>query len=138
LSRENDFDFGNDASHIEVVTRYLELTARRRLTEAEAFLAKEAVLVFSNGTFSDLAAMVEAAGGRYRRIGKTYETWDVAHHNDGSVVVVNTGTLHGVNHHGASFDGIRYIDRFVLRGGKIVLQQVWNDLVESGALDRLR
>ena len=32
--------------------------------------------------------------------------------------------------------GIRYIDRFVIRNGLIIRQDVWNDLAESGVLDR--
>jgi hypothetical protein len=34
------------------------------------------------------------------------------------------GTLYGENVFGVPFEGIRYIDRFVLKDGKIISQQV--------------
>jgi hypothetical protein len=52
------------------------------------------------------------------------------------VVVITTGRLSGENLQGVSFDGVRYIDRFVLADDKIVSQQVWNDLDVSGVLTR--
>ncbi|HEU5300303.1 MAG TPA: hypothetical protein VFW08_12485, partial [bacterium] len=67
---------------------------------------------------------------------KTFEEWDVAVRRDGTAIVISTGTLSGENLHGVRFEGVRYIDRFVLRDGRIVAQQVWNDLDTSGVLDR--
>jgi len=55
---------------------------------------------------------------------------------DGTAIVVTTGTLEGENRHGVPFAGIRYIDRFAVRDGLIVSQQVWNDLDSTGVLDR--
>ena len=40
------------------------------------------------------------------------------------------GTLHGRWLDGSAFDGIRFIDRFEIRGGRIVRQDVWNDAGE--------
>jgi len=54
---------------------------------------------------------------------------------DGSVVVV-TGTLCGENLKGVPFQGVRYIDRLVVRDERIVLQQIWNDRVDPGVLER--
>jgi hypothetical protein len=45
------------------------------------------------------------------------------------------GTLYGLNNFGIEFAGVRYIDRFVVEGGLIVSQEVWNDLAESGVLN---
>ncbi len=136
MSLSTEREFHPDASTpIEIVARYLDLSSRRRLAEAQNLLSDEAKLVFPNGTFHRVADMVDATVSRYRSIGKVLESWDVARGGDGSVVVVSTGTLHGINSHGVPFSGIRYIDRFVLRDGKIILQQVWNDLAESGVLE---
>ena len=44
------------------------------------------------------------------------------------VAVYISGTLHGEWTDGGPFEGIRFIDRFEVTGGKIVLQEVWNDL----------
>jgi len=43
-------------------------------------------------------------------------------------VVYNYGDLRGEWADGTPFSGIRYIDRFVVRDGRIVDQKVWNDL----------
>lgn len=122
-------------SHIERTRRYLEASGSRRLEEARGHLADEVVLQFPNGTFDSLEGLLAASEGRYRRIGKVHESWDVCEHDD-EVTVVSVGTLHGENAHGVAFEGVRYIDRILYRDGLIVRQEVFNDLAESGVLDR--
>jgi limonene-1,2-epoxide hydrolase len=41
------------------------------------------------------------------------------------------GTLYGEWPDGRAFEGIRFIDRFVVRGGRLADQKVWNDLGEQ-------
>ena len=45
-------------------------------------------------------------------------------------VVYQTGTLYGEWPDGRPFEGNRYVDRYVLRRGKIVRMEVWNDSAE--------
>lgn len=66
---------------------------------------------------------------RYKWVKKKMERTDVAP-ADGETVVYNTGTLYGEWHDGTRFEGNRYVDRFVVRGGKIVKMDVWNDSAE--------
>jgi hypothetical protein len=40
------------------------------------------------------------------------------------------GVLHGQWPDGAEFDGIRFIDRFLVVDGLLARQEVWNDLAE--------
>ena len=47
---------------------------------------------------------------------------------DTGTVVYNYGGLRGEWADGTPFEGIRYIDRFLIRDGRIVDQKVWNDL----------
>ena len=49
---------------------------------------------------------------------------------DGETIVYNLGTLYGEWPDGTPFEGNRYVDRFVVRGGKIVQMDVWNDSAE--------
>ena len=42
----------------------------------------------------------------------------------------NIGTLYGEWPDGEPFSCNRYVDRFVVRGGKIVRMDVWNDSAE--------
>jgi len=119
-----------------LVQRYLEACEERRLEEAERYLAPGAILVFPGGRYTSVAEMAAGAAQRYRWVKKAYDTWDIAVRPDGTAIVVTTGTLYGENLYGIPFKGIRYIDRFVVRGGQIVRQDVWNDLEISGVLSR--
>lgn len=47
-----------------------------------------------------------------------------------SVVVYSLGTLYGEWPDGTPFEGNRYVDRYVVRGGLIVEMDVWNDSAE--------
>lgn len=124
--------------YIDLIKAYLDASAARRIDEARSYLAADAELVFPDGRFSSPEELVASAGRRYRWVKKVYQSWDVSQHDDGSVTVYSVGTLYGENLHGVAFKGVRYIDRFVVRNGKIISQQVWNDLAESGVLERRR
>ena len=66
---------------------------------------------------------------RYKWVKKKMERSDVAP-GDGETIVYNIGTLYGEWPDGTPFEGNRYVDRFVVRGGKIVQMDVWNDSAE--------
>ncbi|MDQ7843429.1 MAG: nuclear transport factor 2 family protein [Armatimonadota bacterium] len=121
---------------LEVVRRYLKACEERHLEEAQRYLAPGAVLVFPGGRYTSVAEMAAGAARRYRWAKKADDAWDVAVRPDGTAVVVTTGTLYGENLHGVPFEGVRYIDRFVVRGERILRQEVWNDLDASGVLHR--
>ncbi len=124
-------------AHVTIVRRYLEACEARRLEEAADLLAPGAELIFPGAQYGSVEEMAADARRRYRWVKKLPTGWDVAGREDGTVVVVNTGTLYGENLHGVPFEGVRYIDRFLLRGRKILSQQVWNDLEVSGVLTRM-
>lgn len=48
----------------------------------------------------------------------------------GETIVYNLGTLYGEWPDGTAFEGNRYVNRFVVKGGKIVQMDVWNDSAE--------
>ena len=68
-------------------------------------------------------------GRRYQWVKKKMERTDVVA-GKGETVVYNLGTLYGEWPDGTPFEGNRYVDRFVVRGGKIVQMDVWNDSAE--------
>jgi hypothetical protein len=45
-------------------------------------------------------------------------------------IVYSIGTLYGEWPDGTPFEGNRYIDRFIVRDGLIVQQEVWNESAE--------
>lgn len=117
----------------EVVRTYLDAMERRDLDAAQALTGPGFEMVFPGGArFDSLAAMVDWSRGRYSRIGKTIDSVDECFSPQEAVVIVS-GRLHGNWPDERPFTDIRFIDRFVLRGGQIVHQQVWNDLAEAHA-----
>ena len=110
----------------ELVRRYLAAMERRDLAEARSCLAPGFTMVFPGGRrLSSLEELVEFAKARYRSARKTYERFDAA-----GDVVYCFGTLSGELLDGSPYGGIRFIDRFTVRDGKLVDQQVWNDMAE--------
>jgi hypothetical protein len=55
---------------------------------------------------------------------------------DGETVVYSIGTLYGEWKDGTPFEGNRYVDRFVVRNGRIVKMDVWNDSAERILVQR--
>ena len=113
---------------VALVQQYLQAMEARDLPAARALLAPDFKMQFPGGVSPpSLEALVEWAKTRYRFVRKTYEAWDCTQSGDDTVVVCH-GTLSGEWLDGSAFDGIRFLDRFVLRKGLIVDQKVWNDL----------
>ena len=120
-----------------LVERFLRLMEARDLETAESLMAPKATITFPGGhEFASQREVVAAASGRYQWIKKKFEDFEAIQQEDGIIVYVR-GTLYGINLDGIPFADIRFIDRFVVRNGRIVRQEVWNDLAESGVLSRV-
>jgi len=121
----------------DLIQTFLRTMEARDLDTAESMMAENAVIIFPGGKrFSSQREMVEAAKGRYQSVKKIFDDIEHFTRDDGTEVVYIRGTLYGVNNHGVAFENIRYIDRFVVKDGKIIEQHVWNDLAESAVLER--
>jgi ketosteroid isomerase-like protein len=121
---------------IERVQSYLRLMEQRDLEAAQEALADNVEIVFPGPARFDSAAAIAAGGGRrYKNIRKTFGTTEAYRAPDGMVRVIQQGTLSGENLHGKPFSGVRYVDMFLVKDGKILRQDVFNDLAESGVLD---
>ncbi|MCX7319120.1 MAG: nuclear transport factor 2 family protein [Hyphomicrobiales bacterium] len=97
---------------------------------AGTFMADDVDITFTGGRkFKHPREATAFNAMRYKWVKKKMERTDVAP-GDGETVVYNTGTLYGEWHDGTPFEGNRYVDRFVVRGGKIVKMDVWNDSAE--------
>ena len=121
-----------DAS-IAIVRAFLAALQARDVEAAQRYLAPDARIVVPGGrVVGSVRDIVANSGSRYRTIGKVIERVDAvaSTHN---VVVYCLGTLHGEWPDGRSFEGIRFVDRFELRDGRIELQEVWNDAAEHRA-----
>lgn len=117
----------------QLVRSFLGAMEKRDLPAAKALLADDFGMVFpGNARFGKLEDLLAWAAPRYRRIAKVYERFDtvpgMAH-----AVVYCFGTLEGERPDGKPFSGVRFIDRFTVKAGRLQDQQVWNDLAETGA-----
>lgn len=124
-----------DRTASSVATEFLGAMEVRDLPRARTYLADTVSIRFPSAEHASLDAMIASAGGRYRWVKKRISATETFTTGDVDVVYVR-GTLYGENLHGQPFEGIRFIDRFEVRGGKITVQDVWNDLAESGVLAR--
>jgi hypothetical protein len=107
---------------------FLTLFAEQRYAEANAYLAPRCTMLFPGGAvFTDCTALPKRAATIYRWVKKAFERIDELASDEGAIVY-NYGTLYGEWLDGTPFAGVRYIDRFVVRDGKITDQKVWNDL----------
>lgn len=113
-----------------VVDAFLEASMRPDPEAAAAFMAPDVRIVFTGGrVFGHPREATAFNAGRYRWVKKRIERNDVVP-GDRETIVYNLGTLYGEWPDGTPFEGNRYVDRFVVRDGAIVSQEVWNDSAE--------
>lgn len=112
----------------KLVWDFLTLFAQRRYAEANAYLAPGCQMLFPGGVvFTDCTHLPKRADALYRWVKKDFERIDEFATPEGTIVY-NYGGLRGEWADGTPFSGIRYIDRFLVRDGRIADQKVWNDL----------
>jgi ketosteroid isomerase-like protein len=111
-----------------LVREYLETWAERDLPRARQFLAEGFTMVYpGDARFTRLEDLVPHMAQRYRSVRKRFERFDEAP-VEGGTAVYCFGTLYGEFNDGRKFEGVRFIDRFTVRDGKLVDHRVWNDL----------
>jgi ketosteroid isomerase-like protein len=109
-----------------LVRDYLAAMEARDLPRAQAMLAPGFAMVFPGDVrMTSLAQVLDWAAPRYRWVKKRFDRFDAA-----GDVVYCIGTLYGEWPDGSVFEGIRFIDRFEVRDGKLAQQDVWNDMGE--------
>lgn len=114
----------------QIVMDYLAAMEARDIDTAQKMLGNGFQMVFpGTGPMTKIPELIDWAKDRYRFVRKTYDSVE-AMQGDGVAVVYTRGTLYGEWPDGTPFDGIRFIDRFEISGGKIVRQDVWNDIAE--------
>lgn len=113
-----------------IVERFLVASMVPDPETAATFMAPDVAITFTGGrAFKHPRETTAFNAMRYKWVKKKMERTDVSPGN-GETVVYNTGTLYGEWHDGTPFEGNRYVDRFVVRNGKIVQMDVWNDSAE--------
>jgi ketosteroid isomerase-like protein len=121
-----------EAEARRIVEEFLDASMVPDPVRARSYMAPDVRITFTGGRkFDDPAGTAAFNAARYRSVKKKFERTDVvAGGTDDETVVYNTGTLYGEWPDGEAFSGNRYVDRFVVRRGKIVRMDVWNDSAE--------
>ncbi|MEH6647906.1 nuclear transport factor 2 family protein [Sulfitobacter sp.] len=115
-----------------IVESYLERSMVPDPEGAATYISDDFKLVFTGGrTFSGPAESADFNAKRYAWVKKNFLRTDAALDDEtGDVHVYNTGYLFGAWKDGTTFETNRYMDKFVVRGGKIISTDVWNDSAE--------
>jgi ketosteroid isomerase-like protein len=116
----------------KIVEAYLERSMVPDPEGAAAYVAGDFKVVFTGGRrFSGPADTTAFNAKRYKWVKKRFLRTDASlDEESGDVHVYNTGYLYGEWPDGTAFETNRYIDVFVIRDGKIVSTDVWNDSAE--------
>lgn len=116
----------------KIVDTYLTVLMKPDPEGARRYVAADLRIRFTGGRAMDDPAQCTAFNAsRYRWVKKRFESTDVVvGATPQSAVVYNRGTLYGEWLDGTPFEGNRYVDRYVLRGGLIIEMDVWNDSAE--------
>ena len=116
----------------KIVEEYLRVLMIPDAQAARRYCAPEMEIRFTgNRAMRDPSECAAFNRGRYKWVKKAFGPTHVAEGgSEDETVVYQTGTLYGEWPDGTKFEGNRYVDRYVVRRGKIVMMEVWNDSAE--------
>jgi ketosteroid isomerase-like protein len=115
---------------IQVARSFLAAVAGRDLEAAEALTAGDFTMVVSGGhRFDSLRSFVGYSGTRQKSVAKHTDRFEALPGDDG-VVVYCFGTMSGAWLDDSRYEDVRYIDRFLIRDGRISDMKVWSDMAE--------
>lgn len=118
------------ANAADTVERFLVASMVPDPETAALYISPELKITFTGGRkYGHPSETAAFNAKRYKWVKKKMERTDVVP-GVGETIVYNLGTLYGEWHDGTLFEGNRYVDRFVVRGGRIVQMDVWNDSAE--------
>ena len=116
----------------KLVEEYLRVLMIPDPAAARRYCSPEMEIRFTgNRAMRDPSECAAFNRGRYKWVKKAFGPTHVAEGGtDDETVVYQTGTLYGEWPDGTKFEGNRYVDRYVVRRGQIVMMEVWNDSAE--------
>ena len=118
------------AAAADIVEKFLVASMVPDPATAALYISPELKITFTGARkYSHPRETAAFNAKRYKWVKKKMERSDVVQ-GLGETIVYNLGTLYGEWPDGTSFEGNRYLDRFVVRDGKIVQMDVWNDSAE--------
>ena len=119
-----------DSDGIGVVRRFFAAMADRDLAAAQQLTAPGFRLVASgNQGFTDLHEFAAHSSQRQKSVAKHLEHFESVATPRGEVVYCR-GTMSGTWLNDTPYEDIRFVDRFLVRDGRIEEMQVWSDMAE--------
>lgn len=116
---------------IDLVRRWFDATAGGDLAGAAALMSQGPRINVSGGhRFSNLEDFIAWGARRYAEVRKQCDSFEACEAAGGFAVYVR-GEMSGRWSDGASFSRVRWCDRFLVQGGRIVDLDTWSDLAES-------
>jgi hypothetical protein len=121
----------NESTHAAaIVEKFLAASMVPDPVAAARYVSADLKLTFTGGRkMSHPRESAAFNARRYKWVRKKMERSDVVE-GVRETIVYNLGTLYGEWPDGTAFEGNRYVDRFVVRDGKIVQMDVRNDSAE--------
>lgn len=114
----------------EIVRLFLEASMVPDPETAATYIGEPFDLTFTGGRrYTHPTGSTGFNAHRYKWVKKKMDRFDVVP-GDSETIVYSIGTLYGEWPDGTSFEGNRYVDRFVVRDGRIIKMDVWNDSAE--------
>lgn len=115
---------------VAIAKAFLAAIAARDLERAESLTAPDFKMIVSGGhEFTSLRSFVGYSTTRQKSVAKHTERFDALAGEQGAAVYC-FGTMSGTWLDGTSYQNVRYIDRFLVRGGSVAELQVWSDMAE--------
>ena len=113
-----------------VVKNFLDAMSRRDFATMEKLMAPEFKMTVSGGhVFKHPREFAAQSGKRQKSARKTTDRYDeIPIPNGGVVFAMGSMAREWLN--GETYAGVRYIDRFEIKDGKIVDMNVWSDMSE--------
>jgi hypothetical protein len=118
------------SSAAQIVEQFLIASMVPDPVTAARFISPDLKITFTGGrSYRHPSETAAFNARRYKWVKKKMERTDVVP-GARETIVYNLGSLYGEWPDGTPFEGNRYVDRFVVRDGKIVAMDVWNDSAE--------
>lgn len=129
MSDHNDA-FSALSEQAQIVRLYLDASMKPDPELAATFVDANVTITFTGGNvFDHPSGPTSFNKHRYSWVKKKLGRFDECVTDEG-IVVYSLGTLYGEWPDGEPFEGNRYIDRFLIKNGKIATMDVWNDSAE--------
>jgi hypothetical protein len=115
---------------IAMVERFMLASMEGDRTVTDELMSPDIEITFVGGQKLSKPEEIKTVNSRrYRKVAKSIERYDVVFQDD-EIVVYSIGTLSGEWLDGEPFVDDRYLDRFTIKGEKIIKMDVWNDSAE--------